>query len=185
MKLIVGLGNPGSKYEGTRHNVGFDVLGLLATRWSAEVPRSRFDSLVAECVINQQKTLLIRPQTYMNRSGHAVQQAASFFKTPLENLLIVCDDFNLPLGMLRFRSQGSSGGQNGLKDVIRALGGAEPQRLRIGVGPVPDQWDAADFVLGRFGRDERDQAEASVERAADSVETWVVAGITEAMNRYN
>lgn len=185
MKLIVGLGNPGKKYEGTRHNVGFDVLGRLADRWSAEVARNRFDSLVAECVINQQKTLLIRPLTFMNRSGNAVQQAVAFYKTPLENILIVCDDFNLPLGALRFRSQGSSGGQNGLKDVIRALGGAEPPRLRIGVGPVPEAWDAADFVLGRFSKDDTDQAEASIQRATDSVETWVVAGITEAMNRYN
>lgn len=185
MKLIVGLGNPGKKYDKTRHNVGFEVLDLLSQRCSGEVPRAKFESRVAECRIGGEKSLLIWPQTYMNRSGLAVQQAVAFYKAPLENVLIICDDFNLPLGRLRFRAGGSSGGQNGLKDIIRAVGSEETPRLRIGVGPVPERWDAADFVLGRFTAEQADEANATVSQAADSVAVWAESGISNAMNRYN
>jgi PTH1 family peptidyl-tRNA hydrolase len=121
----------------------------------------------------------------MNRSGQAAQQAAAFYKTPLENLLVICDDFNLPLGTLRYRAKGSSGGQNGLNDVIRALGTDEVARLRIGVGPVPERWNPADFVLSKFNAEEAEEAEATVCRAAESVTTWLESGVLEAMNRYN
>lgn len=185
MKLIVGLGNPGKKYDKTRHNVGFEVLDLLSERCSGEVPRAKFESRVAECRIGSEKSLLIWPETYMNRSGFAVQQAVAFYKAPLENVLIICDDFNLPLGRMRYRAGGSSGGQNGLKDIIRAVGSEETPRLRIGVGPVPERWNAADFVLGRFTAAEADEANATVSRAADSVAVWAESGISDAMNRYN
>lgn len=185
MKLVVGLGNPGKKYTGTRHNVGFAVLDQLAKEWSADVPRAKFESFVAECRVGQQKTLLVWPQTYMNRSGLAVQQAAAFYKAPLENLLVICDDFNLPLGKLRYRTGGSSGGQNGLKDIISALGTDDWPRLRLGVGPVPERWNPADFVLGRFSNDQTDQAGASIQLAAKSVATWVEEGVAVAMNQYN
>lgn len=185
MKLIIGLGNPGKKYDKTRHNVGFDVLDRLADQWGADVPRAKFESRVAECRVGQHKSLLVWPQTYMNRSGLAVQQAVAFYKAPLESVLVICDDFNLPLGRQRYRAKGSSGGQNGLKDIIRALGSEETPRLRVGVGPVPDRWDPADFVLGRFTADEADDAEAAVRRAAESVALWAEAGIVEAMNQYN
>lgn len=185
MKLIVGLGNPGKKYVGTRHNVGFDTLDRLAKTWSADPARAKFDALTAECQIGREKALLVWPQTYMNRSGLSVGQAVAFFKAPLENLLVICDDFNLPLGALRLRAQGSSGGQNGLKDILRALGTEEWPRLRIGVGPVPERWDPADFVLGRFGSEERDQSDATIQRAAEAAAVWAEQGPVEAMNRYN
>lgn len=185
MKLIVGLGNPGRKYSGTRHNIGFETLDRIAADNAAQTPRSRFEGMAAECSIGAQRALLVWPHTYMNRSGLAVGQAAAFYKTPLEDLLVVCDDFNLPLGTLRYRAQGSSGGQNGLKDIIRVLGTDAWPRLRVGVGPVPERWDAADFVLGRFGKDEVDLADSTIRRAAESVRIWAEQGVVEAMNRYN
>ena len=185
MKLIIGLGNPGKKYEATRHNVGFDVLRELAGRWQAEPPRAKFESLVSECQVKQAKTLLVWPQTYMNRSGVAARLASTFFKAPLADLLVICDDFNLPLGKLRFRPQGSAGGQNGLDDILTQLASQEVSRLRLGVGPVPENWDAAGFVLGKFAKNERDLADAMTRDAADAVECWVEQGATQTMNQFN
>lgn len=185
MKLLVGLGNPGKKYTGTRHNVGFETLNRVARRLDAEPPRARFDSLVSECRMGDERLLLLWPQTYMNRSGQAARQAVSFYKAPLENVLVICDDFHLPLGKLRLRSGGSAGGQKGLDDILTAVGDQTVPRLRIGVGPVPERWDPADFVLAKFSTEEMDDADASVGRAADSCLFWAESGIVEAMNRYN
>jgi PTH1 family peptidyl-tRNA hydrolase len=185
MKLIVGLGNVGRKYEKTRHNVGFDVVDVLAGRWAAEPAREKFDGRVAEAAFAGERAVLLWPQTLMNRSGQSVQAAVAFYKLELPDLLVVGDDFNLSLGMLRFRKQGSAGGQKGLDDVIRRLGTDEFSRLRLGIGPVPDRWDPADFVLGRFESSERPLVEDAVARAADGVECWVADGIDVAMNRFN
>lgn len=185
MKIVVGLGNPGKQYEATRHNVGFDTLRLLAEQWDAEAPKSKFDSYVAEAMVEGQRMLLVWPQTFMNRSGLAVHQAAAFYKTPLEDLLIICDDFALDVGRLRMRVKGSSGGQNGLKDVARQLGTEEYARLRIGVGPVPGGRNAADFVLGRFAAKERELVDVAIADAAAAVACWGTNGPTEAMNRFN
>lgn len=198
MKLIVGLGNPGKKYEGTRHNVGFDVLRLLAGRWGADPVRVKHESLIAECRIGQQKCLLVWPQTFMNRSGLAVRSAVGFYKSPLEDLLVVCDDFNLPLGKLRIKTQGSAGGQNGLKDILNHLGGQDVPRLRLGIGPLPPGGggdrgggdrgggdEVTGFVLGKFAKSEQNEAEAMIQTAADAVERWARDGATEAMNQYN
>jgi peptidyl-tRNA hydrolase, PTH1 family len=185
MKLVVGLGNPGKQYQATRHNVGFDALRLLADQWSAETPRQRFDSLAAEAMVEGERTLLLWPQTYMNLSGQAVRQAVGFYKTPLEDLLVICDDFALDVGRVRIRAKGSSGGQNGLKDVARQLGTEDYHRLRIGVGPVPGGRDAADFVLGRFAPKERELVDVAIADAAAAVACWVKAGVLEAMNRFN
>ncbi len=185
MKLIVGLGNPGKKYEATRHNVGFDVLRVLAERFQADPVRAKFDSMVAECRLGDDKALLVWPQTYMNRSGLAARQASAFFMTPLEDLLVICDDFNLPLGKLRLRPQGSAGGQNGLKDILQQLGADEVPRLRMGVGPVPEGRDVVGFVLGKFTADEKQDAAAMAVAAADAAECWAKLGISEAMNRFN
>ena len=185
MKLVIGLGNPGKKYEGTRHNVGFDTLRTLAEKHSAESPRAKFESLTAEARINGQRLLLVWPQTYMNRSGTAARQAAAFYKTPLEDLIVVCDDFNLPIGKLRIRASGSDGGQNGLKDVASQLGSSAYPRLRIGVGPVPASRDAADFVLGRFGAKEREEVDVSIHDAAAAIACWAAEGVDAAMNQFN
>jgi PTH1 family peptidyl-tRNA hydrolase len=185
MKLIVGLGNVGRKYENTRHNVGFRALDVLAQRWAAEPGRDKFDGHVKEVAVGAERVLLLWPHTLMNRSGQSVSPAVDFYKLPLADLLVICDDFNLPLGKLRFRKQGSAGGQRGLDDIINRLGTDEFSRLRLGIGPVPEQWDAADFVLSRFDANERDTIDDAIARAADGAECWVKNGTAEAMNKYN
>jgi PTH1 family peptidyl-tRNA hydrolase len=185
MKLIVGLGNPGKKYEKTRHNVGFETLNLVAERCADAAPKDRFDGRLADVTIAGQRSLLLWPHTLMNRSGQSVSGAVDFYQLPLSDLLVVCDDFNLPLGTLRFRSQGSAGGQKGLQDIIRRLGTEEFSRLRIGIGPVPAAWEGADFVLSRFAADERPVIDEAIVRAADGVECWVADGIAASMNRFN
>lgn len=185
MKLIVGLGNPGRKYEKTRHNVGFEVLEMLVARNAADTAKEKFNGRIADATIAGQKVLLLWPLTLMNLSGQSVGPAAKFYDVPLADVLVVCDDFNLPLGKLRFRSQGSAGGQKGLDDIIRRLGSQEVPRLRIGIGPVPDAWDAADFVLGKFNRSEQTVIEDMIAQAAEAVECWVAEGINEGMSRFN
>jgi PTH1 family peptidyl-tRNA hydrolase len=185
MKLIVGLGNVGRKYENTRHNVGFRVLDVLAARWAAEPGREKFDGRLAEAQAGGEKILLLWPHTLMNRSGQSVWQAVDFYKLPLADLLVICDDFNLPLGKLRFRSQGSAGGQKGLDDIVDQLGTEEFSRVRLGIGPVPEHWDPADFVLGRFNAEERDTIAETISKAAEGAECWVTEGTAVAMNRYN
>jgi peptidyl-tRNA hydrolase, PTH1 family len=185
MKLVVGLGNAGRKYEQTRHNVGFAVLNLVAQRSAAGSPKEKFDGRVAEATIAGEKVLLLWPLTFMNCSGQSVAAAMSFYQLPLRDLMVVCDDFNLSLGKLRLRRDGSAGGQKGLQDIIRRAGTEEFARLRVGIGPVPENWDAADFVLSRFGPSERPEIDEAVTRAAEAVECWIVAGVDAAMNRFN
>ena len=185
MKLVVGLGNPGRKYEATRHNIGYNVIRRLAERYTASPAKSKFDGLLQECRIKEEPVLLLMPLTFMNLSGRCVRQAVDFYKVDLEGLLLVCDDFNLELGVLRIRPGGSAGGQKGLADTITQLGSDQFPRLRIGIGPVPDRWDPADFVLGKFAADEKDLAAQQVGLACDAVETWIGEGVDRAMNRYN
>ncbi len=185
MKLVVGLGNPGRKYEHTRHNVGYAVLGELVRRAASRPARSRFHGEVVEADIGGVRTLLLCPTTYMNQSGHSVAEARQFYKLPLENMLVVCDDLNLPLGKLRFRASGSSGGHKGLEDIIRRLGSERFARLRIGIGQVPEGWDAADYVLARFAEVEKPAIEEAIAQAAGAVADWVCRGIHYCMNRYN
>jgi PTH1 family peptidyl-tRNA hydrolase len=185
MKLVVGLGNPGKKYEGTRHNVGFDVVERLARECAADPPRPRFEGDVWECVIGDQKSLLLEPLTFMNLSGRSVRKAVDFYQISVADVLVACDEFQLPTGQLRLKAQGSDGGHNGLADVIRSLGTNEFSRLRIGIGPVPDRWNPADFVLGKFTSAERVEIELQVARAADAVKLWATQGLGAAMNQYN
>jgi PTH1 family peptidyl-tRNA hydrolase len=185
MKLIVGLGNPGKKYEQTRHNVGFAVVDRLAARFGDGVAKDKFAGRMMEATIAGERSLLLWPETLMNLSGESVGPAYEFYKLELADVLVVCDDFNLPLGKLRFRREGSAGGQKGLADIIRRLGTEEFGRLRLGIGPVPEQWDAADFVLGRFDSAERDEIDQAVERAIEGVGCWAAEGIAVSMNRFN
>lgn len=185
MKLIVGLGNPGRQYEGTRHNLGFRVVAALVARHGAAAPRARFRGETSEVSLAGQQCLLLCPSTFMNLSGASVQEAMAFYKLPLEALLVVCDDLNLPLGKLRFRTAGSAGGQRGLEDIIRRLGTQEFARLRIGIDPPPAGWNWADYVLSRFRSDEVDTIDAAVDRAAGAVAEWVGDGTATCMNRYN
>jgi peptidyl-tRNA hydrolase, PTH1 family len=185
MKMVIGLGNPGRKYEGTRHNVGFAVAAELARRHATGRPRSGFQAELVEADLSGEKALLVLPQTFMNLSGTSALAARDFYKLPNEDLLVVCDDFNLPLGMLRLRGQGSAGGQKGLADILLRLATDEVPRLRIGVGPVPASWDPVDFVLSRFTKNELPEIELSIVRAADAVEVWATNGLQESMSRFN
>jgi peptidyl-tRNA hydrolase, PTH1 family len=185
MKLVVGLGNPGRRYVGTRHNVGFEVLAELARRFGTSTAKKRFNAEVVDASIDGESVLLLCPQTYMNLSGTSVQPARDFYKLDNEQLLVVCDDFNLPLAKMRFRSEGSSGGQKGLRDVINRLSTECFPRLRIGVGPPKNGWDVADFVLSKFEKQERSEVESIVLRAADAIADWTRHGIEYCMNQYN
>jgi PTH1 family peptidyl-tRNA hydrolase len=183
MKIIVGLGNPGPRYAGTRHNIGFDVIDWIAAGAGTSPFRSRFQAQVAEFADATETALLIKPETFMNLSGASVRQVVDFYKRPATDVLVVCDDIALPLGKLRARAQGTHGGHNGLRDIQAHLGTTEYPRLRIGVGS-PDG-DAADFVLGRFRPTERPAVADAVARAAEAALVWMRQGITECMNRYN
>ncbi len=185
MKLIVGLGNPGRKYEGTRHNVGFDVVDRLAKTHNAgweSGPRG-IEALIARW--RSADVVLAKPLTFMNLSGAAIVGLLQFYKVELVDLLVVVDDVNLELGRLRTRSGGSAGGHNGLKSAIAQLGTDGFARMRIGVGRGDARRDLADHVLAKFDRDERENVEAAVARAAEAVELFVTGGIGQVMNRYN
>ncbi len=185
MKLVVGLGNPGRKYEGTRHNIGFEVVFALARKLATGRPKTEFQAEVVEASTGSERLLLVCPQTFMNLSGASVLRARDFYKLENHDLLIVCDDFNLPLGKLRIRQSGSAGGQKGLQDIIRCLGTEDFPRLRIGIGEPPEQWEGRDFVLSKFTKEEQTEAQISVVRAAEAVECWATAGIAACMNQFN
>ena len=186
------MGNPGRNYEKTRHNVGFEVIRRLAQRHAAgagqgggAASKRKFDGELQEALIGGERTLLLMPQTFMNLSGQSVRQAVDFYKIAQDEFLVICDDFQLPLGKIRLRAGGSDGGQKGLADTIRQLGSNAFSRLRFGIGPVPEGWEAADFVLGKFGKAEQKLLENELVRATIAVETWVERGIAVAMNIHN
>lgn len=183
MKVVVGLGNPGSRYTGTRHNVGFDVVDSLAESPRASRFQGRFEADIAELLEEPHKILLVKPRTFMNLSGKSVRQVVDFYQVQLEDLLIVCDDINLPLGKLRIRARGTHGGHNGLRDIQNHLGTTDYPRVRIGVDAP--QADAVDHVLGRFRPSERAVIEEAEQRAAQAVGMWIHQGIAACMNQYN
>jgi PTH1 family peptidyl-tRNA hydrolase len=184
--LVVGLGNPGSKYENTRHNVGFLVADELAHRAGVPIRKIKHHALTASAVIGGQGVLLMKPTTYMNLSGEAVGEAARFYKIPADHVLVISDDVDLPLGKLRIRKSGSAGGHNGLKSIIQHLGTDQFPRLKVGVGgkPHPD-YDMADWVLGQLQGEDKKVMDEAVQRAADGVECFLRDGADKAMNRFN
>jgi PTH1 family peptidyl-tRNA hydrolase len=184
MKLVVGLGNPGRTYEKTRHNIGFWVVERLASLDGTAVWSKGFEGLVTDVRLAGEKVKLLKPTTFMNRSGRSVREAFDFYKVELGSLLIVCDDFSLKVGKFRFRSKGSSGGQNGLKDIVMQLGTEEFSRLRVGIGS-PGPRDPADFVLSEFSASEKTLVDDCVIEAARAVESWCRDGIDVAMNEFN
>jgi len=184
MKVVVGLGNPGPRYTGTRHNVGFAVLDNLIQGPNIYRCPDRFQAQIAELHEDVYKVLLVKPQTFMNLSGQCVRQAIDFYQLALENLLVVCDDFNLPLGRLRIRARGSCGGHKGLSDIESHLGTNLYSRLRIGVD-APQEGEAVDHVLSRFRPAEKEIIDKAIAWAAQAVLTWVHNGIEFCMNQYN
>jgi PTH1 family peptidyl-tRNA hydrolase len=185
MKLVVGLGNPGRKYRDTRHNLGYVVAAQLARQFAAGPLKTKFQGESVEASLEGRRALLLTPTTYMNESGGSVLAARDFYKIPNEDLLVVCDDLNLPPGRLRIRAGGSAGGQKGLEDIIRRLGSDEFPRLRIGIGSPPEGWDWADFVLSKFQPDEVPLIQQAVARAVEAVMVWAAEGIEACMNRFN
>ncbi len=185
MRVIVGLGNPGRRYQGTRHNIGFDVLKELATRHQASLSTLAHEAEIREINLNGEKTLLVAPQTYMNLSGRSVGSLVRFYKLPVDQIIVVCDDLNLPPGKLRFRASGSSGGQKGLKDIINHLGTEEVPRLRVGIGRANGKMDTSSYVLQKTGKEDQEEMAHAVQQAADGLEAWVKEGIEPAMNRFN
>lgn len=193
MKLIVGLGNPGRKYEQTRHNVGFMVAAKVASLALADPSKVRFEGEFAEGItprqlsrgVIQEKLAILCPHTYMNASGKSVRKACDFYKLEPSEVLVICDDVDLAAGRLRVRGSGSAGGQRGLADIIRHLGTDQVSRLRLGIGRPPSGWETADYVLGKFSKQEIDTFEQATTDAAHAALDWACSGIAFAMNRYN
>jgi PTH1 family peptidyl-tRNA hydrolase len=184
MHVIVGLGNPGKQYHGTRHNVGFAVIDGLACSPRAERFQSRFQAQVAELLEGEHKVLLVKPETFMNLSGRCVRQILDFYQLPLEQLLVICDDVNLPLGRLRIRARGTHGGHNGLRDIQNHLGTTEYPRLRIGVGGA-EKGELVDHVLSRFRPSEKPLIDDSIALAVQAASVWIQQGIDVCMNQFN
>jgi PTH1 family peptidyl-tRNA hydrolase len=183
--IVVGLGNPGRGYKKNRHNIGFQVVDALAERHGLRFSRQQGRALVADGQISGRAVTLAKPMTYMNKSGGPVRELVSFYKLSLENLMVGFDDLDLPLGTLRIRPEGGSGGQNGMRDIIRQLGTTEYPRLRLGIGRPPGRMDPAAYVLQDFGKKEWPVVEEVYEHAADALETWLAHGIVLAMSRHN
>ena len=184
--MIVGLGNPGAEYAHTRHNVGFRVSDLLAQRLGVKIDRLKFQALTRPCVYHGQQILLVQPQTYMNLSGAAVGALASYYKIPPEKILVIFDDISLPVGRIRLRQEGSAGGHNGGKSIIRSLGSEQFPRNKVGVGgKTPPDYDLADWVLGKFQGEDKKAIDTAIKRAADAVECVMEQGLDRAMGKFN
>ena len=186
MLVIVGLGNPDDKYQGTRHNVGFDVIDLLAEKYNIAVDTKKHRAYIGKGIIGGQKVILAKPQTYMNLSGESVRSLVEYYKVdPETELLIIFDDISLDVGQLRIRKKGSAGGHNGIKNIMANLGTSVFQRIKVGVGEKPKGYDLADYVLGRFSKEDRELIKEGFECAAEEVAMITVGEIDQAMNKYN
>lgn len=184
--LVVGLGNPGGKFAGTRHNAGFMAADALAGRLDVRLDRLKFRALTGAAELGGARVLILKPQTYMNLSGESVREAAAYYKIPVEKILVIFDDVSLPLGKLRIRKSGSAGGHNGIKSIIACCGSDQFPRIKIGVGAPPHpEYDMVDWVIGSFTEQERAEVERSVLRAGEAAEELIRSGPDEAMNRFN
>ena len=184
--MIVGLGNPGIEYEGTRHNVGFSAMDALCEKFNIPCKKMKFDAFVGDGEIGKKRVLLLKPLTYMNNSGRAVGAAANFYKIKPENILVMYDDISLDPGVVRIRRKGSAGGHNGIKDIIEVLGSEDFPRIKIGVGakPHPD-YDLKDWVLGKFRPEEKEAVASALETTVKATNELLSRGIDSAMNKYS
>jgi PTH1 family peptidyl-tRNA hydrolase len=186
VKVIAGLGNPGSEYEHTRHNIGFEVIDQLAARFSTKLTKTKFHALFAKTVICGEDVLLVKPLTYMNASGEAVGPLLGFYKLTADNLLVIQDDMDLPVGRIRLRQRGSAGGHNGIKSLIHHLHTEDFARIKVGIGhPERSRRAVVNYVLNGFSGEEKEWIAASIERAADAAADWVDTPFQQLMNKYN
>lgn len=186
MYIIVGLGNPGKKYENTRHNIGFEVAEAVADAAGFMLLNAKFKSLMGMGVLEGQKIMVLKPQTFMNLSGEAVREAIDFYKCdPESELIVISDDISLPPGKLRIREKGSAGGHNGLKNIIAQTGTDGFTRIKVGVGEKPKGWDLADYVLGHFDKDDRALMDEAVKNAVEAIKLMINGDTQKAMNRFN
>lgn len=185
MKVIVGLGNPGSEYAATRHNVGFMAIDAMAAKYGVQVWRDKFSAQIGECMIGNEKVLLVKPQTYMNLSGEAVGPLLSWYKLPSEQMAVLYDDMDIEVGSARIRLKGSAGGHNGIKSILAHIGTEDFARFRIGIGRPAKGWSVVDHVLAKFSDADRAAVENVVEKIVPAVECFVKNGIDLTMNRYN
>ena len=186
MLAIVGLGNPGEKYEHTRHNVGYDVISIIAAKLDTPIKKLKFQGTIGETIYKGQKLALIKPQTYMNLSGLTVQEAMSWYKLEPKDVLLLVDDIDLPFGQVRVRAKGGPGTHNGLRHIVQCTGSGDFPRVRVGMGAPPPEWDLADWVLSKFQtEEERKIAFDAYMTAADAALCWAENGIDAAMNRFN
>ena len=185
MYIVAGLGNPGGKYENTRHNVGFHVVDTLADRMGVRVDEKKHFALCGKGILAGQRVVLLKPQTYMNNSGQSLRAAADFYKVAPEEIIVISDDIDLEQGQLRIRLKGSAGGHNGLKSIIQHLGSQDFPRVRVGIGGKPEGWDLADYVLGQLKGNDAETMQTAYHTAADAVEVMISEGGDIAMNRFN
>lgn len=186
MYIIAGLGNPGAQYEGTRHNVGFDVIDALAAKYNISVDGRQSRAFIGKGVIEGQKVILVKPQTYMNLSGESIRGITDYYKVDEEEeLIVIYDDISLDVGQLRIRTKGSAGGHNGMKNILAHLGHNVFPRIKVGVGEKPKQFDLADYVLSRFSKAEREEMEDGYKKAVHAIEMILKGDIDTAMNEYN
>ncbi|MBQ8639283.1 MAG: aminoacyl-tRNA hydrolase [Lachnospiraceae bacterium] len=185
MYIIAGLGNPTSQYKGTRHNVGFEVIDRIASKYNINVETKKFKGLVGTGMIGHEKVVLLKPQTYMNLSGESVQEAMNFYKPDMDQLIVIYDDVSLPPGQLRVRGKGSAGGHNGMKNIILHCGSQDFPRVRVGIGEKNPHQDLADYVLGHFQGEDKKLMDEAYDEAVEAVKTLVLDGLNEAMNQFN
>ena len=186
MYIIVGLGNPDGQYQNTRHNIGFEVIDVIAAKNNIAVSERKHKAIIGKGFVGGQKVVLVKPQTYMNLSGESVREVIDFYKIDEKSeLIVISDDVSLDVGQIRIRKKGSAGGHNGLKNIILHLGHDEFHRVKMGVGEKPEGYDLADYVLGHFPKEEREIMDESAKRAADAIEVMIMDGADAAMNLYN
>ncbi|WP_409303644.1 aminoacyl-tRNA hydrolase [Peribacillus sp. SCS-155] len=185
MKIIIGLGNPGRQYEKTRHNIGFEVIDALSDKWNIQLDQAKHKGIYGTGVKNGEKILLLKPLTYMNLSGESIAEVMNFYKADLQDIVLLYDDLDLPVGKIRLRQKGSAGGHNGIKSAIAHLGSQEFNRIRIGIGRPAGRMPVTDYVLGRFTQEEWNEMGKVIEKTVDACDDWIQRPFLQVMNDFN
>ena len=185
MYIIIGLGNPEPEYSNTRHNMGFDVINILANKNNINLSKSKFDAICGTGIIQNEKVMLVKPQTYMNNSGEAIRKIIDFYKEPLENIIVIYDDMDTQIGNIRIRSKGGPGSHNGMKSIVEMLSSENFSRIRVGIGKPIEKFDRINYVIGKVKDEEMQELIKGQELAVEAVEYWIENGIDNTMNKYN